>query len=205
MIVGDLNIDYKQVTTKSVKQLLPIEREFNLSQHIKSSTRSTATTDTLIDHIYSNVTSVVDAGTIRITLSDYFMTYITIKKQQTKLGVTSFTCRALKNLVVGELEEYLQSMDWGEFYKSTDPAKGWELLYHNFLKALDTLCPEKTFTEVNKRSEWITFQLFEIMQRRDHLFNVAKINKDKDMWAEARQFRNTVNEACKYAKGDFIK
>lgn len=43
------------------------------------------------------------------------------------------------------------------------------------------------------------------MQKRDHLFEVAKSNKDKDMWVEARQFRNTVNEACKYAKGDFIK
>lgn len=130
------------------------------------------------------------------------MTYTTIKKQKVKLGTTSFTCRAIKNLVVSDLEELLQLMDWNEFYNTTDPNRCWEIMYLNFLESVDTLCPGKTFNEVKKRSEWVTSQLFELMIKRDHLFKEAK-NYDK--WSEARQFRNTVNEACKYAKGDFIK
>lgn len=59
VIIGDLNIDYRQVVTKSVKQLLCIEREFNLIQHIKTSTRVAITTDTLMDHIYSNPVNVM--------------------------------------------------------------------------------------------------------------------------------------------------
>lgn len=205
IIVGDLNIDYKQTNTKSVKQLLRIEREFNLSQHIKTCTRATATTDSLIDHIYTNIAEVIVAGTIKITLSDHYMTYIIIKKQQVKLGTTTFTCRVLKNLVLEDLEEQLQSVDCSDFYSCNDPMLCWEIMYSHYLEVLDKQCPEKTFKEVKKRNDWVTSQLFELMQRRDHLFKEAKNKKDKDMWIEARQFRNTVNDTCKYAKGDYIK
>lgn len=205
LINGDLNIDYNQHGTKSMKQIKKIEREFNLEQHIKETTCAATTSDSLIDHIYSNISDVTHSGVIQTTISDHYMTYVIIKKQPVKYGTTSFTCRITKNLKYEKLEEELQNQNWEDFYQTTDPTKCWNIMYSLFLNVLDNLCPEKTFKEVRKRSEWITLYLFEIMIRRDALFKEAKSKKDNDKWAEAKQFRNTVNEACKNAKSDFIK
>lgn len=107
------------------------------------------------------------------------MTYITIKKQKVNLGTTSFPCRSIKNLVESELDELLQSLDWSEFYNSTDSNECWKIMYLNFLEVLDTLCQEKTYKDVKKTNEWVTSQLFEVMLRRDHLvlFKEAKSKK----------------------------
>lgn len=78
-------------------------------------------------------------------------------------------------------------------------------MYQYFLDVLDKLCPEKTFKEVRSRNDWISSPLFEIMLLGDQMFREAKAKKDSDKLTEARQLRNTVNEAYKYAKGDFIK
>lgn len=56
-----------------------------------------------------------------------------------------------------------------------------------------------------KKSDWMGADLFELMNRRDSLFAQAKGSNDPDRWAEAREFRNMVNDQCKYAKNDYIK
>lgn len=193
IILGDMNIDYRQVDTSTVKDLKSLEREFSLKQYIKGTTRETCTTATVIDHIFSNATNIAEAGIIRLTLSDHFMIYILIKKQHVTYEKTTFTCRQLKNFSEEKLSMMLESVDWGVYYDLENMNECWKFIYNVFISILDELCPEKTYLNVNKRSEWISSQLFELMKTRDHMFRRAK--KNPDDWDEAKKYRNTVNDA----------
>lgn len=51
----------------------------------------------------------------------------------------------------------------------------------------------------------MTAELFESMRLRDKKFRIAKQNKKPKKWEEARTMRNSVNEACKNAKDEFVK
>lgn len=200
IILGDLNIDYRQISTKSVRDLRMLAREFNLNQHIEKPTRVTTTTATQIDYIFSNLDEVAHSGVIDIMLSDHYSTYIVIKKNKVRHEKVTFTCRQLKNLDVEELASRINDVDWDGYYNMDDVDDCWSFIYKNLLDILDDLCPEKTFNNVNRKSEWVTPAIFELMHKRDHQFNKAKAQKDPDLWDEARATRNLVNDACKQAK-----
>lgn len=80
IIVGDFNLDYKMMTCKAIKTLKHLEREFNLKQLITDFTRITTSTESILDHIYTNITDITEAGIIPLSISDHFMTYIIVKK-----------------------------------------------------------------------------------------------------------------------------
>lgn len=98
ILLGDLNIDYRQISTKSVRELKLLAREYNLSQYIDKPTRVTPTTATLIDYIFTNLDSVTHAGVIDAALSNQYYTYVVIKKSKTTHEKVTFTCRQLKDL-----------------------------------------------------------------------------------------------------------
>lgn len=78
-LLGDLKINYADGNTKAVKELKALEKEYNLKQQIKSSTRETATTETLLNHTYTNFTNIVHKGPIYSHISDHYPVYIIIK------------------------------------------------------------------------------------------------------------------------------
>lgn len=57
----------------------------------------------------------------------------------------------------------MENIDWSEFYESYNPDVCWESVY-------DKLCPEKTYINVRKKSEWLTAELFELMRERERKF-----------------------------------
>lgn len=93
IMLGDFNIDYGTACNKAIRGLKQLEREFNLKQYITSPTRVTTTSDTIIDHVYSNVTDIISSGTIQLNVSDHFMIFVLIKKKRITYGTTTFKCR----------------------------------------------------------------------------------------------------------------
>lgn len=81
--MGDMNLHYMQ-TTVATKELKSIQNETNLRQLIKSPTRITQKTETLIDHIYTNYADkyISEAGVLHNNVSDHLTTYLLIKKEK---------------------------------------------------------------------------------------------------------------------------
>lgn len=96
ILLGDLNIDYRQISTKSVRELRMLAREFNLVQYIDKPTRVTTTTATQIDYIFTNIDDIAHAGVIDTMLSDHYSTFTIVKKKRTNHEKVTFTCRQLK-------------------------------------------------------------------------------------------------------------
>lgn len=176
VLLGDLNMDYQNANLKGIKDLKQLEKEFSLRQQITLATRVTATTSSLIDHIYTNLNQefINNAGVADQMISDHYATFVILKKPKLQYEKTTFTCRVLKNLKLSELEEQIEIADWSEFDSCNDVTKCWAHMYAIYIQVVDLLCPEKTYTNVRKRSEWVTADLFALMKRRDKLFKTAK-------------------------------
>ena len=68
IVLGDFNEDLKSTDFSSELAL-----NFGLDQHIKTATRVTLTTATLIDHIYSTNINVTHAGTVNLHIADHYI------------------------------------------------------------------------------------------------------------------------------------
>lgn len=163
-LLGDLNINYKDTNLKAVKELKALEKEYNLKQQIIYPTRVTTTTETLLEHIHSNATNIMQKGIIDNHLSDHYPIYLTIKKQPTTYEHVTFTYRMMKNLDEKDLEQRIQQIDWSNYYTLESPAECWEFIYNALIEIMDELCPEKTMTNVKKKTEWLTSNIFELMK-----------------------------------------
>lgn len=85
-ILGDLNVDYSDKSLAAKRELKTLEREYNLTQQISIPTRVTGTTNTLLDHMYTNLRNIAHSGIINTYLSDHFPTFIVIKKETVDLS-----------------------------------------------------------------------------------------------------------------------
>ena len=82
IIVGDFNMDLLSKEDKS-NYLLRLMQSFGLSQVISSPTRITSSSATLIDHIYTNISSCcIHSGCIEAGISDHLPIYATFEKFQ---------------------------------------------------------------------------------------------------------------------------
>lgn len=203
-ILGDFNLDYK-INTPSHKKLSVFEARNCLTQYIKCNTRITNNSSTLVDHIYSNSNKIASSGVIDFNISDHFITFIIRKKPTIKHPTTTFSCRATKYFDRDIFFEILRNHNWLDLYNETDTQKCWNIIYDFILKTLDNMCPFKTFTEVPARSDWMTPDIFERLQNRDHKYKIARRSNDKKDWENAKKLKNEINEDCKYAKGDYIQ
>lgn len=204
IIMGDFNINYLEESVPK-RELKNLEEEFSLSQRIDKPTRYTKRSKTLIDQICTSCSNVSGSGVLDCHLSDHLPTYVTLKKPRQKHEYTSFTCRALKGLDEDLLEENLALIDWREFYSYTEPDECWDFMLNTMIKILDEMCPERTFLNVKKKSEWINSSLFELMKDREDKFKEARLSNHDNDWEEARKARNLANEQCKYAKSEYVK
>lgn len=82
IIMGDLNwdlLDKKGVGYKMVNELI---EEFDLNSHITHATRITASQESLLDIMVSDIKNICDAGCINFAISDHFPVFL-IKKRIT--------------------------------------------------------------------------------------------------------------------------
>ena len=87
MIMGDFNVDFFKQNCSLYKNYKNILDLFDLNQLIKTVTRLTDTSSTLIDHIVcNNKSKICQSGTLSIGLSDHFAIYCTRKVLKSQIG-----------------------------------------------------------------------------------------------------------------------
>lgn len=201
--MGDINLDYLCKGFPSYKKLKLLERTYQLHQCIKSPTRVSLKSSSLIDHIYTNSHLVSKAGTISINSSDPYPCYIIRKKPKGTKFITSFKCRKLKHFHAQFYRNRLEDLDWRPFYEKTDPNVAWDILLCNILSVLDTYYPEVEINNVPARASWLTSEIFELILKRDDAFETARISKNPKDWEFAKKMRNSVVDICSCAKNEF--
>ena len=98
VVLGELNCNLLNTTTRDCKLLTEMMCELNLKQIIESPTRITDISQSLIDVILINSPKIVrDSGVLNCTISDHLPVFVTLKLKPIKPPPTYITVRSYKN------------------------------------------------------------------------------------------------------------
>ena len=194
--MGDFNRDLLQVNTK--KTWLEYMESFGLEQIVKSPTRITDHSETLIDHIYcNNLSNVLSTKVPILGLSDHFPVFVTRKLNSSsvlKKSHHSISYRSFKNFNEAEFINDLSSTPWDVikiFDDTNDIVESWSSL---FLDIIDKHLPLKQHRVKRKQQpKWLNGEIIDAIKTRDRYKSIND-NEQYKIW------RNKVCSLIKQAK-----
>ena len=205
-ILGDMNIDYKSKQTIKRFGIKNFESRFNIAQVIDVVTRSTETTATTLDWIYTNSEYISNYGTINHNLSDHFPVFLVKKKKRNKIQKKTVRGRSYLRYDSDVFKEKLGDVDWDNFDNiNGDPDMSWDIFQKNITKVLDEMCPIKNLTVPIQKPKWLNNEILVLMRKRDKTYRVARANNDVTTWRKARFLRNRVEMLIKNYKKEKIQ
>ena len=144
LLAGDLNIDYKKEVPRF--WINTLER-FDLSQLVKTPTRVTAKSDTLIDHIYTNKPeNICEIIVPYLALSDHYPVCVTrqFPKSEQKRKHVEVQYRDFKNINEAQFRTDLLYTDFNSIDNIDDTADAFTKFYELFFNTLDNHAQCKT-------------------------------------------------------------
>ena len=208
ILLGDTNCDdlcddTKNSMTKSLKNFYT---SYQFKQKIRTSTRVTDKTSTLIDHLATNRPShIIKSGIVIKGISDHDMVYgmrkISCKTNNAPKIIKS---RQLKNNNKDLFKKDLANADWEsimEIKNIHDMFFEWEKLV---VSILDKHAPIRQHKVRNKYAPHINAELKRKMTQRDFYKRKHRSTKDPQDWQEYKKLRKIVNREIDKAKKDYF-
>ena len=203
-ILGDLNINYKNRSSREFKKIKFFNQANGLTHLITTTTWNTDKSKSLLDLILTNSKYVSASGTLEHFISDHQPIFVVKKKSRDVRPTVEFQGRSYRNFDKSTFRKDLTNHDWGCFYSLTDVGEAWDHLLNRIILTLDAMCPVRTFKIKNYRPEWITNELVEQIKDRDYFYKKAKTDNTEDAWNIAKHLRNVTNANIRSAKKDFV-
>ena len=220
IILGDLNINLmhngKYILQESknslftnttphtlLKQYKHFLSNFGLNQIIKTPTRITCETSTLIDHILTNShEKISQSGVIDCGLSDHNVIFCTRKITKIKTGDQKIiNSRSLKNYSPEIFEEALKDLDFPNYENFIDIDIAYTDFTDKLKNLIDKLAPMKQTKIKNNNQEWFDGEIAEKIANREKLlkkFKNSKLHVDEQIFKESqKEVRNLIKRKKK--------
>ena len=194
--------------SNAFKSIKDFEREFNLDQIIKTSTRVTKKTSNCIDLIFTNIEYIQSSGTLDVSISDHLPTFLIKKKDKSKTSFSKFDGRSYVNYDINNFQYDIKTHPlWYTFWEidDKDPGKLWDIVIKIIKEVADIHCPLKQMKFRDDSPEWITKDMVQEIFYKDHLYKKAKHTKDEKDWELFHKKKNEVKKLLSNAKEGFIK
>lgn len=206
VLCGDFNTDLSSAgINNNSRKLLNFAARNQLIQLINSPTRTTITSQSLIDHIYTNLPySYTNSGVIKYAISDHDLLFINIKKPTYTIPKESFSCRTLTRYSLELLNYQISLTAWESFDNCMNVDNCWSILHTTYLNALEKIAPFVTMNNVKKRKCWTTSDLMKSIRERDRLKAEADSNGDNNSFIEFKKLKNRIKRTVINAKRDFV-
>lgn len=182
---------------------------YDLTNTIHEATRTTDTTNTLIDPILKSTDLVsLHSGVINTdnTLSDHKATYIFLKT-----GIIKSKCYIrkvwdYKNADITRLNTIIENTDWDSIISNAfSTEKATELFTDKYLELVRECIPEKSVTIRPKDKPWFDSDLRITLRKKNRLRHKAlKSNSPLD-WNKFKHIRNKFNNMKKHALQNYHK
>ena len=182
--IGDFNLDsLKYNESNNIKSVFDIFIRNSIIPLITKPTRVTQTSETIIDHIFTNDFSSQNllSGVITTDISDHFPIFIVNKevksdKASNKIEVMK---RNLSQSNVNKFITSLQSTDWNTVLNDPDPQSAYSKFVSIYQAVYDKECPLKKqlVKEKTLRCPWMTPGLLKSSKRKQKLYNKFLKNK----------------------------
>ena len=208
VIMGDVNINYRDRQSKAFEIMKEFERVYNLEQLISDPTRITIRSKTTIDLIWTNMEFVSEFGVLNTIISDHLPVFVIKKKTREKKEFKYTTGRSYRNYVVEDFQNsILGHTDWKLFWDNNveDPEKLWDIMKDIILKCADNHCPMKRMKIRDDSPTWFSSEHIEELYYKDDLYNLANIYSTQENWEHFRSQNNRVKRLILEAKEEYIK
>ncbi|KAK6191763.1 hypothetical protein SNE40_003365 [Patella caerulea] len=199
IILGDFNVNIINTNSSRISNIM---RRFDLTQLIKSPTRITETTATLLDIILvscpDNIhsTEILDAN-----VSDHCPITITVFFKKP-------TCKTYPRQIWNyhdfdpiHLNNFLKSFDWDDFF---DQSSSPNVLVENFsnilMKAVEKFVRHKFVTIRARDTPWMNGYIRNIIRKRNRIHKKAKYSNSPAHWQCFRKNGNFVISEIRKAK-----
>ena len=215
VVVGDINIDLiKSGSHTGTQEYLNNLLIHNFLPSLLLPTRITATSSTLIDHIYfysgqkKKKEWAVSTGNLFYEISDHLPNFILLSKQSNKINYKDrpfIRLQTAKNKT--KFSEYLNATDWNEVFGGSQDANH---CYDQYLIALKSLY-EKSFplVRLSRRAmhdkKWFTTALKISCKKKNQLYKKWLQSKTAVDETNFKQYRNVFKAVAKKAEVEFYQ
>ena len=200
--MGDFNVDYSRKTIcKDFKNMMSVN---GFKQLVKTATRITKDTSSLIDLIFVNKqNNYPTVNVVSTSLSDHESIFLTRKINTQRYPARVIICRDYSKYNPDLLTNYIRQTDWSYIYNSNDVNKSVEYLTIKLKNAFDKHAPVIEKHVRGKPCLWIDECLKRQMNKRDQLLRKARTNNDEVSWNEYRVQRNRCTRDVRKAKASY--
>ena len=194
LLLGDFNFDLfvPQPAWESTTTLV------GLKQFIEDPTRITATSKTLLDHIYTNRPEAIIKATVDdLSISDHQPVNCTWRVKLQKIKKNKHTCityRSFKRFNESAFFADLSKVPFANVFNSSDPNEALNIWYELFLPTLNKHAPlRRKRVKHPTMPPWLSQEIINAMALRD------KLKKEK-CFTEYKTMRNKVKSMVRQAK-----
>ena len=210
VIVGDLNSDLLNDTEpqqKSTgKKLSRILNSFSLKNVIKTSTRITRTSESLIDiMITKSKEKVIETDVVHCGISDHSLVYGIYKIKKEKELPRIKIVKEFSKVDFNKLNWELEQVPWSvcsAFDDVNDSLWAYNNLYQNVAK---DYIPERKVKVRHKSLPWINSEIRKLMNQRFAALNKYKRTKNGSDWNAYKKLRNKVTKQLKIGLAEYWK
>ena len=146
-IVRDDNTISSKFLSNDIKNYHQFYTMHGLKQLIKSPTRVTCSTSTLIDHILASFSSrVFQRGVIDVGISDHQLIFCTRKISRLKTGGIHkyLNFRSFKNYTVDSYKEGLKQLDFPNYETFDDVNFAYSKFFQKIMTAIEEIAPYRS-------------------------------------------------------------
>lgn len=203
IMCGDFNCNYKVPGDHSdLKDLVKLH---GFSQLIKSYTRITKNSKTLIDLFYTtNKIVITDTLVHTNSISDHGLIGINRKMNCKRYQPKRITARDYSRYNKEDLQNELRNIPW-ENCLAVDFDKGWDLFKNYVTSTINKHSPLKEKNVRGKPSPWLTREIRQLMHTRDYQLRRFKQTSLDAHWDNYKKLRNTVTKKIRAAKANHIR
>ena len=204
ILLGDMNVDYlKRNDNKDIKSIIA---ENGFTQVIKSPTRITKESKSLIDIIATNRPESISSSIVfPSSISDHDLVGCMRKINHQKYTSKTIKCRNYKSYNPTSMNVDFENVNWLPVTSAPD--------VNTALNIFNTIVRdifEKHAPTLNKRSKgrscpWIDAELKNVMNRRDKILRKARKTNNDDDWRVYKTLRNSCNNMQRKAKANHHK
>ena len=201
-ILGDMNVDILNDQRSSA--YLKVMSALGFQQLITSPTRVTCTSETLIDHIFTNRAShIQQSGTIPCGMSDHDLIFLVRKKPRMQNQKRIITFRSFKNVNIDNLKNDIDSLPWNVIDSYEDSNELLDNIHKLLLPVLNKHCPISKRSVRSKAVPWMTGEVIDYIRIRDKLKHKFVKTKEGHHWEAYKKVRNAANNAICTAKKSY--
>ena len=186
MLFGDSNINLfnpRDIKTKKYRDFL---RQCKMEQLISTSTRTTTSTSSLIDHIIVNRKKMFNVyGTVDPGLSDHCMVFTGRKHAKIRPKSTKIWTRSYRNYNKDCFSYDIAKIDWSELYTLENVNDAAVLFKSRIANVAERHAPHKWVTAREKSADWVSNEFIGLVDLKHHW--CSKFNKHPSEYNKAKK------------------